>query len=122
MPAERRGGMATFLNRLHYQSLDANDMAGYEALGDLSGQARAGHALGFALLLMGQVEEARSAARLALARAQAADDGSATSGAWSSCGVPWVRWHHQPADAAPATLAEYTTNCWIARARMTVST
>ena len=32
MPAERRGGMATFLNRLHYQSLDANDMAGYEAL------------------------------------------------------------------------------------------
>ncbi|MGE8142768.1 glucose-6-phosphate dehydrogenase [Novosphingobium sp. NPDC080210] len=32
MPADRRGGMATFLNRLSYQPLDANDMAGYEAL------------------------------------------------------------------------------------------
>jgi glucose-6-phosphate 1-dehydrogenase len=32
MPAERRSGMATFLNRLHYQPLDANDMAGYAAL------------------------------------------------------------------------------------------
>ena len=32
MPADRRGGMATFLNRLSYQPLDATDMAGYQAL------------------------------------------------------------------------------------------
>ena len=27
MPPERRGSMATFLNRLHYQPLDATDVA-----------------------------------------------------------------------------------------------
>ncbi len=32
LPAERRGSMATFLNRLHYQPLDANDAAGFDAL------------------------------------------------------------------------------------------
>jgi glucose-6-phosphate 1-dehydrogenase len=32
MPAERRGSMATFLNRLHYQPLDANDIKGFAAL------------------------------------------------------------------------------------------
>jgi glucose-6-phosphate 1-dehydrogenase len=32
MPADRRGGMATFLNRLSYQPLDATDTAGYAAL------------------------------------------------------------------------------------------
>ncbi len=32
LPADRRGSMATFLNRLHYQSLDANDLAGFTAL------------------------------------------------------------------------------------------
>lgn len=32
LPAERRGGMGTFLNRLHYQPLDATDQAGYAAL------------------------------------------------------------------------------------------
>ncbi len=32
MPPERRGSMATFLNRLSYQPLDANDTAGFAAL------------------------------------------------------------------------------------------
>ncbi len=32
MPADRRGGMATFLNRLHYQPLDANDTDGFARL------------------------------------------------------------------------------------------
>lgn len=32
MPAERRGAMAEFLNRLHYQPLDANNLAGFDAL------------------------------------------------------------------------------------------
>lgn len=32
MPADRRGGMGTFLNRLSFQPLDATDMGGYEAL------------------------------------------------------------------------------------------
>ncbi len=32
LPAERRGSMATFLNRLHYQPLDAKDSAGFDAL------------------------------------------------------------------------------------------
>ncbi len=45
MPAERRGGMATFLNRLHYQSLDANDMAGYEALAAKVGTPEQGLAI-----------------------------------------------------------------------------
>lgn len=32
LPAERRGGMADFLNRLSYQALDATTLEGYEAL------------------------------------------------------------------------------------------
>ncbi|MDP3907340.1 glucose-6-phosphate dehydrogenase [Novosphingobium sp.] len=32
LPADRRGSMGTFLNRLHYQPLDANDLAGFTAL------------------------------------------------------------------------------------------
>ncbi|XUU61906.1 glucose-6-phosphate dehydrogenase [Erythrobacter sp. HA6-11] len=32
LPAERRGGMADFLNRLYYQPLDATTLEGYEAL------------------------------------------------------------------------------------------
>ena len=32
LPPDRRGGRAEFLNRLHYQPLDANDTAGYAAL------------------------------------------------------------------------------------------
>ena len=32
MPADRRGSMATFLNRLHYQPLDANNLDGFAAL------------------------------------------------------------------------------------------
>ncbi len=45
MPADRRGGMATFLNRLHYQPLDATDMAGYEALAAKVGTPRQGLAI-----------------------------------------------------------------------------
>lgn len=32
LPAERRGGMGTFLNRLHYQPLDATDQDGFTTL------------------------------------------------------------------------------------------
>ena len=32
LPADRRGSMGTFLNRLRYQPLDANDIAGFQAL------------------------------------------------------------------------------------------
>ncbi|MDD3798259.1 MAG: glucose-6-phosphate dehydrogenase [Novosphingobium sp.] len=32
MPADRRGNLATFLNRLHYQQLDATDHGGFAAL------------------------------------------------------------------------------------------
>jgi glucose-6-phosphate 1-dehydrogenase len=45
MPAERRGGMATFLNRLRYQPLDANDMGGYEALAAKVGTPKQGLAI-----------------------------------------------------------------------------
>ena len=31
LPADRRGGMATFLDRLSYQTLDANEMGGFLA-------------------------------------------------------------------------------------------
>ncbi|MBV7265008.1 glucose-6-phosphate dehydrogenase [Erythrobacter ani] len=37
LPAERRGGMATFLNRLSYQALDATTLDGYEALANKVG-------------------------------------------------------------------------------------
>ena len=45
MPADRRGGMATFLNRLHYQPLDATDIAGYQALAAKVGAAEQGLAI-----------------------------------------------------------------------------
>ena len=45
LPAERRGGMADFLNRLHYQPLDATEPAGYEALAAKVGACERGLAI-----------------------------------------------------------------------------
>ena len=45
LPAERRGSMAEFLNRLHYQPLDANDTEGYAALADKVGPIGEGLAI-----------------------------------------------------------------------------
>ncbi|OJW67867.1 MAG: glucose-6-phosphate dehydrogenase [Sphingomonadales bacterium 63-6] len=45
LPAERRGGVATFLNRLHYQTLDATDQAGYEKLAKMVGTPENGLAI-----------------------------------------------------------------------------
>jgi glucose-6-phosphate 1-dehydrogenase len=45
LPAERRGGMGTFLNRLHYQPLDATDQAGYAALAKKVGPVDEGLAI-----------------------------------------------------------------------------
>lgn len=45
LPAERRGSMGTFLNRLRYQSLDANDIAGYAALAEKVGSTDKGLAI-----------------------------------------------------------------------------
>jgi glucose-6-phosphate 1-dehydrogenase len=45
MPPERRGSMATFLNRLHYQPLDANDTAGFNALAEKVGSIDNGLAI-----------------------------------------------------------------------------
>ncbi len=45
MPPERRGSMATFLNRLHYQSLDATDVAAYSALAEKVGSIDNGLAI-----------------------------------------------------------------------------
>ena len=45
LPAERRGGMGTFLNRLHYQPLDATDQAGYAALAQKVGPVDEGLAI-----------------------------------------------------------------------------
>ncbi len=45
LPAERRGSMATFLNRLHYQPLDANDIAGFDALAAKVGATEDGLAI-----------------------------------------------------------------------------
>ena len=42
LPADRRGGMATFLNRLSYQSLDANELSGFDALADKVGTCQEG--------------------------------------------------------------------------------
>ncbi|WP_108791735.1 glucose-6-phosphate dehydrogenase [Erythrobacter sp. Alg231-14] len=41
LPAERRGGMATFLNRLSYQQLDASSIEGFETLAEKVAQAGA---------------------------------------------------------------------------------
>ena len=45
LPAERRGSMATFLNRLHYQPLDAKDSAGFDALAEKVGSTDNGLAI-----------------------------------------------------------------------------
>ena len=45
LPAERRGSMATFLNRLHYQPLDAKDSAGFDALAEKVGSTDGGLAI-----------------------------------------------------------------------------
>ena len=45
LPADRRGSMAAFLNRLHYQPLDATDTAGYEALAAKVGATDGGLAI-----------------------------------------------------------------------------
>ena len=45
MPPDRRGGMATFLNRLSYQPLDATDTAGYAALAAKVGTPAQGMAI-----------------------------------------------------------------------------
>ena len=45
LPAERRGSMATFLNRLHYQPLDAKDIAGFDALAEKVGSTEGGLAI-----------------------------------------------------------------------------
>ena len=45
LPADRRGGMADFLNRLSYQPLDANEIAGYGALAEKVGEPKQGLAI-----------------------------------------------------------------------------
>jgi len=45
LPADRRGSVATFLNRLHYQPLDATDLAGFGALAQAVGEPEAGLAI-----------------------------------------------------------------------------
>ncbi len=45
MPADRRGGMATFLNRLSYQPLDASSTEGFQALADKVGEPSEGLAI-----------------------------------------------------------------------------
>ena len=45
LPAERRGSMAEFLNRLHYQPLDANDTAQFADLAAKVGQTKDGLAI-----------------------------------------------------------------------------
>ncbi|MCT2400282.1 glucose-6-phosphate dehydrogenase [Novosphingobium mangrovi (ex Huang et al. 2023)] len=42
LPANRRGGMATFLNRLSYQPLDANEAEGFKALAQKVGSPKEG--------------------------------------------------------------------------------
>ncbi|MGE4304818.1 MAG: glucose-6-phosphate dehydrogenase [Novosphingobium sp.] len=42
LPANRRGSMATFLNRLSYQTLDANDIGGFQALATKVGTPKEG--------------------------------------------------------------------------------
>ena len=45
LPADRRGGMADFLNRLSYQSLDATSLDGYAALAKKVGTPKQGLAI-----------------------------------------------------------------------------
>jgi len=46
LPAERRGSMAGFLNRLSYQALDATTLEGYEALANKVGPSASGESDG----------------------------------------------------------------------------
>ncbi|MGN6498328.1 MAG: glucose-6-phosphate dehydrogenase, partial [Tsuneonella sp.] len=45
LPPNRRGGMADFLNRLHYQALDATTLEGYDALAKKVGTPEQGLAI-----------------------------------------------------------------------------
>ena len=45
MPAERRGGMAEFLNRLSYQPLDATSLDGFKELAEKVGEPKQGLAI-----------------------------------------------------------------------------
>ncbi len=45
LPADRRGSMAEFLNRLHYQPLDANNLDGFGALAEKVGPISEGLAI-----------------------------------------------------------------------------
>ncbi|WP_156841180.1 glucose-6-phosphate dehydrogenase [Novosphingobium aquimarinum] len=45
LPADRRGGMATFLNRLSYQALDATTIEGFDALARKVGKPEHGTAI-----------------------------------------------------------------------------
>ena len=45
LPAERRGSMATFLNRLHFQSLDASTLEGFDAIAAKVGSPEQGLAI-----------------------------------------------------------------------------
>ncbi|WP_427968580.1 glucose-6-phosphate dehydrogenase [Altererythrobacter sp.] len=45
LPADRRGGMADFLNRLHYQQLDATTLEGYKELAAKVGEPKHGLAI-----------------------------------------------------------------------------
>ncbi|MFM5908879.1 MAG: glucose-6-phosphate dehydrogenase, partial [Novosphingobium sp.] len=45
LPADRRGSMAEFLNRLHYQALDATNLDGFAALADKVGPVGEGLAI-----------------------------------------------------------------------------
>ena len=45
LPAERRGSMAHFINRLHYQPLDASTLEGFDALAEKVGKTKEGLAI-----------------------------------------------------------------------------
>ncbi len=51
LPAERRGGVATFLNRLHYQPLDATDLDGFAKLAEVLGKSEHKSEQGLAIFL-----------------------------------------------------------------------
>jgi glucose-6-phosphate 1-dehydrogenase len=52
LPSERRGGMAQFLNKLHYQALDATTLDGFDALAEKVGPStNAGADGGLAIFL-----------------------------------------------------------------------
>ena len=45
LPADRRGGIAVFLNRLRYQALDATDLSGFAAVAEKVGTPKQGLAI-----------------------------------------------------------------------------